>query len=331
MIVINAVETPNGVFIHLSNNGRHAESYRFDGVSPNKTWVIDWWSLPSSPKKLSRMQRQQPLNYRYRLIDETLESDKLPLELKREEVAVYEDYSWVWKNEFGHLRSLYHEVSDPQPDIEIVEEFEYNVLLSVPEITPPDTFSYPYAAHTNFWTSDKGGQITNKDVRHQLLDKLLFTPVLLHQTPCTLTSKQSYGIIRAHVKDNINPAVAKITSDYDFCFTVRKRVPKTKAHKYTVDVNLAHNLFSGRKRRPKYETRTQNESEWPCFEMTYSPENYKGYTPIKGFSGDTEEDLKKNIDEYLEELMAAINEPLQECPTCEGVGVLKRDTQVAAK
>ncbi len=56
--------------------------------------------------------------------------------------------------------------------------------------------------------------------------------------------------------------------------------------------------------------------------MTYSPEGYKGYTPIKSFEGKNEIDLKTQINSYLKELMDVINEPLRECPTCQGTGIV---------
>jgi len=323
-ITMYAVEVPSGFYVNLRDGSWQTQYLFFDGKPAEKTWVPDWWKIDQIPERIYRPQKRPNVNYRYRLIDESLTSEKIPVELPREE-AMYQDEDgyWKWKEEYGHLSSLYKELSDPQPDEEVDQEFETVILISVPEITPPEQFSYPYA-HTN-WGSGGKGEVTGKDIIHQLLDRLLFAPVMIHQTPCKLTSKASYDIVRQYVKNNINPQAAKITSDYDFCFDVKKRVPRSKEYKYSVDVNLVHNMFGGRKRRPKYETRTSAETEWRCFQMTYSPENYKGYTPIEGFEGKDEAELKANIDAYLQELIAVINEPLMECPTCEGVGVLRKE------
>jgi len=56
--------------------------------------------------------------------------------------------------------------------------------------------------------------------------------------------------------------------------------------------------------------------------MTYSPANYKDYTPIKEFIGDTLVDLRHKIDTYCEELLTFINQPLIDCPSCDGFGVI---------
>jgi hypothetical protein len=146
----------------------------------------------------------------------------------------------------------------------------------------------------------------------------VYPALTIHERPCKLTSKQTYDIVREHVKLNINPKVAKITSDYDFCFTVKKIIPIARPYSYEYD---ARSPWS-RRRKPEMKTRWVGDKEIDCFEMTSTEDHYKGYTPIKPFEGKSEDDLKDNIDAYLETLMAYINEPMKECPTCNGVGVL---------
>ena len=47
----------------------------------------------------------------------------------------------------------------------------------------------------------------------------------IHERPCKLTSKkQMYSIVRNWIKTNINPKCAEITNDYDFCFTVKRKL-----------------------------------------------------------------------------------------------------------
>lgn len=49
---------------------------------------------------------------------------------------------------------------------------------------------------------------------------------------------------------------------------------------------------------------------------------YEKYTLITPFGAENQEALKEYIDEYLEELIIVINEPVCECDKCEGQGVL---------
>ena len=327
---IYAIKTPTGFFISMKPSGyiysgdeKILSNYFFDGVKAEPTFHPTWGVIKSQPMKVSHMEKQPNINHRYHLIDESLKSEKFPLEMIREDVAEYINYSWEMKDEYSHLSSLYKMIYDVQPDIEIVDEFEFIIVLETGEIEEPKKMKYE--AWITQYTSDGLKNITNKDIVHQLIDQIVFPSILIHETPCTLSSKESYDIVRRHVQNNIDPKVAKITSDYDFCFTVQKRVPLAEPYKYQVDLN--NSIFNKRKRKPNIVTRIQEERLLPCFEMTYSPQNYKGYTPIKPFEAQNENELKEQIDEYLSELMSKINEPLKECPTCCGVGFLYKGLQ----
>jgi hypothetical protein len=78
-------------------------------------------------------------------------------------------------------------------------------------------------------------------------------------------------------------------------------------------------IIAGAKKRNK----TVKTRVFDCFEMTWSPENYRGYTPIEPFVGESYEDLNNNIDKFLKNLMTEINTPLKDCPNCDGAGVVK--------
>lgn len=159
--------------------------------------------------------------------------------------------------------------------------------------------------------------LKNARILAQLLDRILFPSLILPQRPCRLSSQQTYNIVRQYVKNHIDPKVAVITSDYDFCFTVRKRIPLAVPHKYTVDVNKAY-----KRQKPKYVDKVRDERQETIFEMTYAPKNYDNYTPIKGFQASTQAELKGMIDDYCQRLITHINTPLEECETCGGRGII---------
>ena len=64
--------------------------------------------------------------------------------------------------------------------------------------------------------------------------------------------------------------------------------------------------------------------EIEIFEMTHTGKNYSGYTPIQPITANSQQELKDKIDNYLEELMAYINEPLIECEHCRGLGYVNK-------
>lgn len=112
------------------------------------------------------------------------------------------------------------------------------------------------------------------------------------------------------MKANINGKYATITSDYDFCFTVKKVIYHTP-EKYTVNIS---------KRKPKYETRYRRNREIVIFES--APKPYNNYTVQKSISGENHKDLEMKVDKYLKDLIEEINKPLIECECCKGMGVI---------
>ena len=74
--------------------------------------------------------------------------------------------------------------------------------------------------------------------------------------------------------------------------------------------------------RPKNVKWLLSQREIEIFEMTDDQHKYKGYTVIEGFKGNNIEELKENIDNYLKDLMAKINEPVVDCPHCKGKGIV---------
>jgi hypothetical protein len=256
---------------------------------------------------------QPNINHRYELKDVNMASDKIPFAFKREDVAYYDydndyDGGWCWKAEFSHLSSLYNEVSDEQPNILEEVEFEIVDIVKMDSIKKMSGFSYPTQSKNN-------RTITEVDAKHQMIDEIVFPSLVLPSTPCKLSQKDSYDIVRACIQDNINPKHAQITSNYDFCFTVKKKIPLFKHEPYEVDLNAYK-----RTKQKNLETRYRKERMVEIFQMCHKP--YQGYTPIEPFEGKNQNDLKKNIDKFLKVILAEINTPLQDCPNCNGMGVV---------
>jgi hypothetical protein len=325
---IFGVKTNSGVLLSEKPTERYSRgtsltNYLINGEKPESTFHIDWVTVKEKPESIEQLKSRPNINHRYELIDKSLESDKFPLVIDRKEVAYYDDddYYWVWKKEYSHLQSLYNEIYDKQDPEMVRIEFEYEQIAEVDEVKNPDGFSYTVLADPQ-WSHKGTKQINHKDVEHQLLDKIMFPNILLNNKPCKFTSEQMYNIVRQYIKQHIDYDVAAITSDYRFCFTVVKKIELHNP--YTLKDQVLKS--NGRPyKRPKYNTRYIDSRNVEVFEMTYSPENYKGYTPISEMIGENIEDLKEKVDRYCEELIAVINKPLRNCEACEGKGVIARD------
>jgi excinuclease UvrABC ATPase subunit len=102
---------------------------------------------------------------------------------------------------------------------------------------------------------------------------------------------------------------------------VSKLIELHDPESYKVNVNQY------KRRAPKYETRYRKTREVKVFEMTHDEKCYGNYTVIKGFSANSQAELAAVIDNYLDDLMKTINEPLVDCPHCKGMGVIIKELE----
>jgi hypothetical protein len=321
-----AIKTNDGYyFTDNINNRSHyyimISGLKYDGELPEKSFHKDWYIIKKFPKVITREESQPDINKRFELKDpETFKN--LPKIIKREDVLIEEasiinDYEEKFTEDFENKISLYEYKSDPQPPKDTPVDFEFIVVAEMEKI--PDKVPFKYKIQKTKWQHEGTIDLTDNDIIKNLMDKIVTPKILHHTLPSRLSSQDTYKIIRQYIKQNIDLHYAEITSDFDFCFTVEKLIELYETEEFLVN----ENIFT--KRKPKYVKKFRKSRRVPIFEMTYSPENYKGYTPIKGFEGKNEEDLKNKIDKYLKELIEEINKPLKECPYCKGEGVILGD------
>lgn len=276
----------------------------FDREKAEGTYYANWYKLSKRPVVVEKLITGKRTNERYIIKNSDNITKKFP------EVILYEDRG---DYDYDVLESLYSYTYDNLPDEYEKVDTEFETVCDVEMAAQPD-INYN-AIHKSGW-SDEPYKITNANVQHQMLDKIIFPAVLLHERPCEFTSKQMYDITRQHVKDHIDNSKATITSDYDFCFGVSKLVPllEPKTASYS-------NIFARTKReRNKITYKTHTTKETQIFQMTHNQENYKGYTAIDPIFANNETELKEKVDTWLTGLMDVINAPLYQCPHCSGTG-----------
>lgn len=244
---------------------------------------------------------------------------KIPLKLLPEDVNKYYDDEGdtCWGNYSG-LRSLYTEVTRKIIGEYVDVEFTSKCLGEVSgDITKPLESKFKLLVGGSYGTKEAERDISSL-AHYSELDKILTPEFIIHTKPCGITSMQAYQIIRSFVKDNIHPKHAEITSDYDFCFTVKKKIAVKPWVK-----KIERKKRNGRSyAKPKVSMMSVEHKSVEIFEMTHSGKggNYESYTIIKGFEGDNLEDLVANIKAYLEDLIHHINCPVKECESCGGTG-----------
>lgn len=246
--------------------------------------------------------------------NEWLEVDALPQRISSV-IPAFERGIWVLADGYPVTNAtpadLEYDPSDEDSDYNGVSAlYEYRVVESSPSGETNIDFELSVLYET-----DKSFEIRRLDfqIESSILDTISFDKVLLPLRPCKMSSRDAFIAIRNHVKGNINRSFARISSDYDFCFRVEKDIALSTPQAYTVNV--------GTNKKPRVETRYQRTRTVVMLEI--APHKYQNYSPAPVFEGADYDDMIKNLNEYLEELMAAINAPLVDCPHCQGTGVIE--------
>lgn len=280
----------------------------FDGEKAIPAFKPNWYVLNGLPRKVQIKVTGRAINQRYEINDKDMISKSLPA------VIEYGDGNYVDDDGCFIYDRLYTYKSDKEPDHMEDVEIEWDFILNVDDFEEPPKIEYKGIHRISY--NDETYIINNSSVKHQLLDQIIYPEILLHSHPCKFDSKTVYDITRQYVIEHIDNNVARITSNYDFCFEVRKLIKKHVPEKI-----YYHNLFAKtKKQREKLNTSVKEYNEYFLFGMTYSPENYKGYAPIPEMVANNEAELKEKMDNWLHYLIGEINRPLVECPYCNGIG-----------
>lgn len=326
MLNLIGIKTPKGIFISNFNEKdsyrryTNVNNFKINGELPKHSFDNGWSIVSEEPEIITQKQSPTKENYRYILKDESIASEKIPLVLLREVVATYdkEDYEWVWNSEYRHLISLYELKYDEVEQADLKIDFTYNQIVETDDFKEIKNFDWDI--YRTQWTHEGTRKVTKGDLKYQIIDKIMFPNIYYEEKcPVTLPSKTLYDIIRFYIKNNIDLKIAEITSDYDFCFTVKKRIKRIEP--LTVKTEQLKN--NGRSYRPpKFTTKThQYASSYEVFKMTHNEKNYDGYPTLPDLIAKNTDELQQKVDKLLKDLIEFINEPVSICPHCNGTGL----------
>lgn len=321
-IKLSVVRTPTCAFISKEPLVPPRYSYTnqlmkfvYDGgdLQPQHSYVDNWIRLDQIPTKIEKIIPGKNINVRYELREGFTPSEKLPSVVTKEDFFD-DDYDPLYPE------SAYERKCDQTPETKEEIQFEIDVIAEVDNENHLTGFEMPASEDRPSGCIDTNKRpIVESDIQHPLIDRLTFAPFLLPTRPCKLSSLDSYRIIREHIKRNINHDYAKITSDYDFCLTVVKRLELPEPFPYQVDVNAMYP-----RRKKKLVTRYNSHRDVVIYECAPRKDGkvYQKYSEAPCFEGKDQQDLENNIQQYLDDLMAHINEPLVSCKHCEGRGAI---------
>jgi len=323
LVKLSVIETPSKCFVKITGQGStsiqtNIFNYFINGKNPENTHLTNWAVIDSFPISVETTKHKENINHRWVLIDQTYHSEKLPLSFTRDEVQYHDNEELKWKEEYKTISSLYQLKYDKQEN-EIVEH-PFNIVEHLKIEEEINFHGIKIPAFNNEGFRKEQYYVTEENVKYNILDQLVVPSIMLSLRPCKLSSKHSFNIVRQFLKENIDPKYAEITSDYNFCFTVKKKITLDQPVKESIDITPP------RGRKKQYQTRWRKSREVEVFEMTWSPECYKGYTPIAPFEGKNLKDLEEKINKFCEDLLKEINTPLEDCPHCQGMGVIIKNS-----
>jgi len=319
-IKINVISTNDKIFMQIkgssSNWGSGLNGYLFDGLTPDETFNKSWVSVKECPKVIEKLVPDTITNRAYVLKNDEFKSPDIPLEILYDDAFDIDGDPVGAYKEYG---SLYELIKNTSPNSPTKIEFELNVIRKVDTITEPTGFTYPVPKK---WDDDTDMTWKSNNAIFLPESTIMIPDVLIHETQATISSDDLYKVTRRHIKDNIDRDFAIITSDYDFCFTVEKRITLAKEEKYYVSQRTPSGKVSKKKPITKY----RKYRRLPVFKMTPKSRTYESYPVIQPIIGKNLDDLRIKIDTFLEKVISVINKPLVDCQQCKGTGIEQTNT-----
>lgn len=325
VVNLTTFTTKDGLFVASQNHdysGRVQinQNYIINGKELFKTHHKSWFLVKGETEIKTLQQPFSPKRepYLYVLKDAILAVDgKIPISIPYSDVEGYYDCDddWVWGN-YSNIQGLYtlqyKEIKGGLKDIEFEVLDSGKVEGSISE---PLGYKFKISGKCQ---SDDVERALKDIVTYSELEKIMTPEFLLHEKPCTLPSKQFFNLIRAYVKDNIDKQQARVTSDYDFCFTVSKLIA-IKPYEIKQEQLKANGKSY---RTPKFNYSQVKNEEVVVFEITSKSDKYRDYPVLDDMTGESLQDLYDNVKVYLEVLMEKVNKPIKQCECCKGEGYI---------
>lgn len=298
------VLSDNKIFISIDEQAStffietQLKSYKFDGVYGKKTNKSTWLELETVPTTITKIENEREF-VSYLLKEEFRNPESKQFQsiknlnlTERLNINFFDDCDLDNEDDFEHPLRRFYETQFKVTNKEIEVEFSINKIAT--KNSNWEFYSLP--KHLE-------GKITST-----LLSEILIHPDLLQDEDCFISSPNLFTLTRNYIKSNIDSRYAIITSNFDFCFTVQKVIKLSVPKEVII------------KEKKKNKVSYINDRKVICFEMC--PKAYNNYTIIKPIKASSYEQLDKKIDEFLQETINMINEPLIECKHCCGLGVV---------
>lgn len=302
-----------------------SSSFKINGEEPklfNQTKNFSWYIAQQGIQKVEKKVLTSKVHSGWKLLEKFKSSVNFPQELTLEQLKDHwdDDDGVAFIGEFAQAGTLYEKTYTEIPEYWVEVSFETQVLytLDIQGVSKPVEMKVQQVEKLNY--KDTKRELNLKDIACWSDVEVLLTPdFLLHERPCELSSQQMYKIVRQHILDNLSPQF-RVTSNYDFCFDVKKVVQIKPFSVREEKLTPRGNSY----KPPKYGHSTKQEKLVECFRMTWAgykgTGGYEGYPCIPALKGDNLQDLADNLKAYLDDLIVTLQTPVKECDCCNGTG-----------
>ena len=265
------------------------DKFKFDGKLGKPTFSAIWVEIDKLPEQVVILSEKREVEY---VLQEDFKQLNLaktltPYEYMKQPEQVQDMYDGVLKREY---------VEETVINAEFVHMGEFDIK---------DPVKFDYELSNTY--QGKSQTIGRDAIQYDELGMMFMPSIARSNVPCRIAGKDLYRIIRKHIQLNIDSKVARITSDYDFCFRVERVIQLNEP--------LLTKFVSAKGKKSQI---IETERLIPIFEM--SPEKKDNYTKVDDLVADSEADLKAKIDTLLDNIMKGINRHQAECPCCKGTG-----------
>lgn len=339
---IQYYSTNIGVFFKIDSSWSYQNLQALNIVEINGKDVTSlvpnngWYHFEGELKDFKKRNPPKKEQIGWKLINPEIASEKIPLTLTMQQL------SSAWNTDldevefvgfYASLASLYQADYTELPAEIVPVEVELVKLrdLHIENYEVPSEMKVSLMIDGNYGANKVEVHDLSKVAVFADIERMLTPDFLIHTRPCSLTSEQVYKIVRAHILNNIDGKVARVTSNYDFCFTVEK-VIETKPYEVKTE-----KLTSGMRsyKPPRFTTATKTTKQQKIFEMTWKGykgnSGYDGYTCIEPWEANSLQELYEYIQQYLKDLMQEINKPVVECQHCNGLGCITKTIETNAR
>lgn len=289
---LQCIEKGNKCYISIISKSSYGRNklldYLYNGIKPIETNKEYWYEVPYPINKIEKKMSEQKINKRYELKDGYPESELTPKVL---------NLSSLYDTKYEDVAGLYIQKYDTFPGGFEELEFSVNVIAQ---------------RNPNFELKKIPAYVS-----HYLMDEIETNPALLFEKPCKISSKSMYDIVKRFLETKVDPVYAVLENGYSWRIKVDKRLKLAEPYSTTYNAN-ANN------KRRKADWRTQQHTHKTVNVILFEDSSStKKYPPE--IHGKDLDDLNKNLEEYLNNMIKMINEPYDECPHCNGYGVINKN------